>query len=537
MVAGGDLRALKLGWLGRCLLVGALALPAGADLWSALDQGQADEVLYHLRGEFSQLGLELPAELGLQQHSFDQPLSFYRHETQTIRLSSLLTEAAQGPRYWQAWSDVFSGGKWTPGPELGEAQEMQRAANFTLLGILAHEMGHCADRYYGILEDRWNRPDEPPPALRELVADELAVTVLRRLAEQPRGRELLNQYRQVVLEKLRNSAPPERQIRIPPEVSLWAFAEKVQVAPEDIDRYCGYQLSRQHRLMERFEGPGHEQLRGLAARRLEQFESQAPWLPGQRRVRAVPASEGPIASQVWPWEATSDEYELLRKGGTERVRLEPLSRFVAERGWSAPKKVGRVFHHFQYLWDLHSQEDGSTLGLVVNRHRLTGARATASPDLELLLVEWSGRQPLKVLAEWTLPEHPHFTAALKVSPGGRRCLWVAREELTGYEPQGSNWKPCQTLPLGGKPGWLRTCLMDDRARLIWADDSRISRFEGSRPVRLAGSFWRGTAQGDARGQVCFQPELLHLENVPGRGLRVFFRNGAGDLRALEGLRD
>jgi hypothetical protein len=79
--------------------------------------------------------------------------------------------------------------------------------------------------------------------------------------------------------------------------------------------------------------------------------------------------------------------------------------------------------------------------------------------------------------------------------------------------------------------------MDDRARLIWADDSRISRFEGSRPVRLAGSFWRGTAQGDARGQVCFQPELLHLENVPGRGLRVFFRNGAGDLRALEGLRD
>lgn len=70
--------------------------------------------------------------------------------------------------------------------------------------------------------------------------------------------------------------------------------------------------------------------------------------------------------------------------------------------------------------------------------------------------------------------------------------------------------------------------MDDQAQLRWADDSRILRSNGSATGRLAGSFWRGTASGNADGQVCFQPELLRLENAPGGAMRVLFRNRPGD---------
>ena len=532
MVAGGYLHSLKIGRLAHCLLLAALAVPASADLWHSMEQGQSQQVLQHLRAEFAQLGLELPEELRLEQHRFDEPLSFYRHETQTIRLSSLLTEAAQGPRYWQAWSDIFSASRWLPGPQFDGAADMQRAANFTLLGILAHEMGHCADRHYGILEQRWNRQEEPPPSLRELVADELAITLLRRLTARSQGQQYLDQYQRVVLHSLRTSAPADRQVLIPAQESLWDFASKVQVQPQEIDRYCGYQLSRQQRLLHTFEGPSEEQLQQLAARRRQQFEQQAPWLPGERWVHPYPQSSQPTLAQGWPWSPSSDAHELLWKGpageGPERVRLEPLSDFVAHRGWRAPTKISRAYNHFQYLWDLHPQPNGSTLGLVVNRHRLTGAPATAASDIELFLVEWAERQPLKVLSQWTLPDHPNFTAALKVSPGGRRRLWVAHAQLTAYEPQASSWSPCDALPLDSKPGWLRASLMDDQAQLVWADDSRILRSNGSATGRLAGSFWRGTASGNADGQVCFQPELLRLENAPGGAMRVLFRNRPED---------
>ncbi|MBK6936345.1 MAG: hypothetical protein IPH18_05250 [Chitinophagaceae bacterium] len=118
----------------------------------------------------------------LKLQPFNEPLSYYNHDERSIKLSEMMNMPEQGSLYWRNWSNVLTDNKWKPNQHFKDEAEMMLVGNFAILGILAHEMGHAADYQYEIGRFRANDNEDLNNAIKELVADELAVMIDEKLA-------------------------------------------------------------------------------------------------------------------------------------------------------------------------------------------------------------------------------------------------------------------------------------------------------------------------------------------------------------------
>ncbi|MBK8952495.1 MAG: hypothetical protein IPM85_09650 [Chitinophagaceae bacterium] len=179
-------------------------------LYNSLAYGRTESVFASLKEAYASAGVHFPDAMILKLQPFNEPLSYYNHDERSIKLSEMMNMPEQGSLYWRNWSNVLTDNKWKPNQHFKDEAEMMLAGNFAILGILAHEMGHAADYQYEIGRFRANDNEDLNNAIKELVADELAVMIMKKLAIDIRFKKLLDQYRDKIITSLRKSAPADR---------------------------------------------------------------------------------------------------------------------------------------------------------------------------------------------------------------------------------------------------------------------------------------------------------------------------------------
>ncbi|MBT9587300.1 hypothetical protein IV102_28415 [bacterium] len=528
-------------------------------IFRALEKGDTERVFEQLKLVYGQLGVRFPEALALKLQPFDQALSGYSDDDLTITLSAMMSSPEQGLEYWKNWSSVLSDGLWRPEAHYSSQASMSLAGNFAILGILAHEMGHAIDYRYGLSAQLCqSQNSEPNQAVKELVADELALYVLKELAQDPRFASLLQQYEEKTLKSLQASGAPGKLRAIANPRDLLAYSLQNEVPNDNVGLYVSYQLARQRELLSGFNFVSFAQnLRSTVAAQETEFHQAIHHRASRGEVNSSSRSypersqfSGLFGTDVYPasgraarWlMSSSADKELLLESRVD-PRLQTVLNIAALVEWSQqqlgvdyPLKATAYQNCTSYLWDLLPMGQDRYQALVINRHRLT-QRPKGPSDTALVILDYVPGTAPKVNLTVTIPRNASMSAALKQSVEGEVRLFLYRQDKPDQQglleiyrhTDGDNlWHKVSSTSAGFPTGgelrdgplasqsyahhqMLRTSLMTVDGDLVIPTQSTIKLLKEGQVFTLAGTSLRGNMNGSSQGQVCNEPELIFQE--------------------------
>lgn len=469
----------------------------------------------------------------------------------------MMREPGQGLRYWQNWSLVLTAGNWDPRTAWRTEKEMMLAGNFAILGILAHEMGHAADYSYELSEWRASRPqDSLHQAIREAVADELAVAVLRQLATaDARFAGLLDGYRKWTAGSLRKSAPADRQWGIGKLTDLITYAA-AHPAPAEKDLYVSYQLARQEWLIQWKGLPAWvNSLRNYTRKYEQAFEQNCRRSPESWSVASItemPARQAkpswsldmpPFRTQQgWSWwqinwlrdPARDTTIFLQSEADTARgkwLNLQPLLNWGRAQGIPFPSRHSAAHNWEYYIWDIWPA-DSLCYRVLLSDNRKFYFSGTRPPLSRIWLLEYRPGQEPAVLATDSLvfTEIQQLAAAARQQADGEWRIYSFRQQgndESGFYEQYKITANGKAERLFATRAWhktaggeadghidsvqldwyrvIRQSLPGPGGTLIFGQNSRLRLLSPLQVETLAGERLPGARDGDARGQVCNQP--------------------------------
>lgn len=282
-------RVLGLG-LVLLLAAGLRADPAG--VLAALGTGDLGAAYRALVAGYQAAGAEFPPWLELREQSAFEPLSRWTGDGTIVQ--SRLLAAGQGLEYWRGWAAHLGASGWDPEAALGSEDQARELGNFALVGILAHELAHAIADLEGL-----NPPSRPG---RELLADELAMRLLRGWTGPDRLVALRQAYREAICGALRRAVPDGTRIELPPGGGLAGMRAAVAalVLPDDLPvaGYVSLQLARQAILLD------EPDLSSLEAFLAERRAARPARVAYRDRVHLATVSEAEVPA--WVREAGSD---------------------------------------------------------------------------------------------------------------------------------------------------------------------------------------------------------------------------------------
>jgi hypothetical protein len=194
-----------------------------------VERGETENSFWFLADLYRRHGVFVPEngtwELTLKVQDHKEIINRYNNGSVSITISRMMSpDEAAG--YWQNWSDVLTEGKFDHKTFFTDDRERHLMANFNVLVLSAHELGHyldfvykMSDRYYsGVLTDA------DPLNCTESYADRFAVATINELAADSRFAAIRNRYVQLITSF--NASIPE--------------ANRYDLQPKDMStRQCG----------------------------------------------------------------------------------------------------------------------------------------------------------------------------------------------------------------------------------------------------------------------------------------------------------
>ena len=209
---------------------------------AALQTGDTARAFQALVDEYAAAGLQVSPSLQLHTLAVTDPISHYQAERQIIH-ATRMPAPSEGRVYWAQWASSLTAGRWNPDDAIGDEHRQQQLGAYTVLGVLAHEIGHHLNHIHGARGET--------ASLEEYGADRLAIGILNGLTRDPDLHVLLTKYRSDVLRSLWTHLPAAAKPALPPVDRLEDHFREVKT---DFERtpagIVGLVLARQTRLLD-----------------------------------------------------------------------------------------------------------------------------------------------------------------------------------------------------------------------------------------------------------------------------------------------
>ncbi len=201
------------------IVTAALAIPGqhfskgDADkLIGMIEHGKTENTFWFLADLYRRHGAFVPEtgtwKLTLKVQEHKEIVNRYSNGDVSITISRMMSpDEASG--YWQNWSDVLTEGKFDHNTFFTDDRERHLMANFNVLVLSAHELGHYLDFVYK-MSDRYysgSLTDADPLNCTEAYADRFAAATINELASDSRFAAMREKYVQLITRI--NSAIPD----------------------------------------------------------------------------------------------------------------------------------------------------------------------------------------------------------------------------------------------------------------------------------------------------------------------------------------
>lgn len=207
-------------------------------------------------------GAEPRTDLVFRVVDYRQVMCWYRGNSLEIQMTRMIGPD-EGPAFWKFWSEFATGGRWDAAASFESPREMQLLANYLMVTLIAHEMGHHLRDVYGIHGEGFQE---------ELGADRLALGILDELAKDPRFARLRDRFHRIWTIELVRRIPDDRRIEYPDDLDLDDWNPEL---PQDTLTYVSMHLARQRLLLQRERPSFAEVVRKLQEAHARRFETRA----------------------------------------------------------------------------------------------------------------------------------------------------------------------------------------------------------------------------------------------------------------------
>lgn len=133
--------------------------------------------------------------------------------------------------YWINWRKVLTNDGWDPAKFFNDEKEMQLMANYNIVVLIAHELGHYFEDYYDadVLQPKENVNG------RELFADRFSIALTNELAKSdPRFANLKQRYLELV-QSMNETVPPVNRYSNEQGKLLVAYPDSIMVSQPSFD--------------------------------------------------------------------------------------------------------------------------------------------------------------------------------------------------------------------------------------------------------------------------------------------------------------
>lgn len=257
-------------------------------LYGALQQSETRTAVALTEAVFTQQGASLDDRLFVRVNDYREVFNYYSDDWVLIALSRM-PEPREAETYWYNWSRVLTNGAWDPAAFFIDEAEWLLMANYNILNIYAHEIGHHLAFRYRV------NPDHSLNC-EEYFADQFAIGFVNWMAEDPRFAHLRSRYAALIADF--NAAIPRRdRFEMADYATLDADCAAYEVPdpqrPEELAPYASAFFERQRLLLGT---DAHPPLATLIATLLPAWQAdffgRYPYLDTTVAVRTIAAVEG-----------------------------------------------------------------------------------------------------------------------------------------------------------------------------------------------------------------------------------------------------
>lgn len=172
--------------------------------WQLLEKGDTENTFWSLTDLFRKNGAEIAQEgqweLKLKVQDYKEIINKYSNGKVEITVSRMM-KPEETADYWENWSKVLAAGNFDHKKFFRNDRERFLLANYNVLVLSAHEIGHYLDFLYKVSDRDFGGGflhDNDPLNCSENVADKFAVAVINELSKDTRFAEIRPRYLQLI---------------------------------------------------------------------------------------------------------------------------------------------------------------------------------------------------------------------------------------------------------------------------------------------------------------------------------------------------
>lgn len=185
-------------------------------VWQMLEQGDTENAFWFLAELYRRNGADIANEgrwkLKLEVRDYKEIINRYNNGSVKIELSRMM-KPEETIDYWENWSKVLAAGNFDQKTFFKDDRERFLLANFNVLILAAHEIGHYLDYRYKMSDRDYSGGflhDNDPLNCTENYADKFAVATVNHLAKDARFAAIRPRYLELIKE-FNNKIPAENR--------------------------------------------------------------------------------------------------------------------------------------------------------------------------------------------------------------------------------------------------------------------------------------------------------------------------------------
>lgn len=193
-----------------------LGKPRAGELWQHLETGNTEKAFWLLTDLFRENGIDVQTEgqwkLDLEVQDFKELINQYKNGQVKIRVSRMM-KPEETEAYWDNWSKVLAAGNFDQKAFFKDDRERHLLANYNVLILSAHELGHYVDALYNMSDRDFGGGalhDNDPLNCTEGYADRFAVATANHLSSDTRFAALRSRYLELI-KTFNNSIPSQNR--------------------------------------------------------------------------------------------------------------------------------------------------------------------------------------------------------------------------------------------------------------------------------------------------------------------------------------
>lgn len=169
-----------------------------------IELGETEPMFWHLTKMYQARGVEFPQDgvwkLKLKINDYTEVINRYSNGSVRIEVSRMVT-LREARDYWDNWSKVLAAGNFDQDKFFRDDSERHVLANYNVLILSAHEIGHYVDFLYKMSDRDYGGgflKDNDPMNCSEGYADRIAIATINELSSDKGFAELRSRYIELI---------------------------------------------------------------------------------------------------------------------------------------------------------------------------------------------------------------------------------------------------------------------------------------------------------------------------------------------------